>query len=307
MSHDHPHHDGHALRLAFIVTLLFSGVEAAGGWWSGSLALLSDAGHMLSDALALGLAAFASWLARRPPSARHSYGLLRAEVIAALLNCLLMLGLIVGIVVEAIRRLQAPSPVSGLAVMAIAAAGLGVNIFLAFMLARGEGGLNTRAALLHVMGDLLGSVAALVAGAAIHFTGWLPIDPILSLAVALLILASTVRLLREALHILMEGVPTGIVLAQVGKTLAAVPGVRAVHDLHVWTLSSGRVALSAHLELEGLETWMPVLENARRQMRDRFDISHVTLQPEVPAPAPQGERRHIPIHPDSHSHDHFHD
>ena len=269
------------MRWALLITFAFALVEAAGGWWSGSLALLSDAGHMFSDCIALGLTAFASWVAKHPPTRRHSYGLLRAEIIAALVNGLIMLLVILFIVVEAVSRLRQPQPVAGAAVMTIAAVGLIVNIFVALLLSRGELTLNSRAALLHVASDLLGSVAALISGAVIFFTGWLPVDPILSLVVAGLILFSTLSLLREAFHVLMEGVPSNLQMESVGKQMASIEGVRSVHDLHIWTLASGRIALSAHLEVHDLDVWPKILEATQIMLHRQFDIDHVTLQPEV--------------------------
>ena len=269
------------LGWALLLTFGFALVELAGGLWSGSLALMSDAGHMFLDSFALALALFAGWIARRPASLRHSYGLKRAEVIAAVLNGITMLAVIVLIVVEAIARLQHPSPVAGGSVMLIALVGLVVNVVVATVISRGERTLNARAALIHVLGDLLGSIAALIAGAVIHFSGWLPVDPILSLAIAVLILVSTLSLLREALHLLMEGVPEEIALDAVARALVALPGVRGVHDLHVWTIASGQVALTAHLDVTDLAEWPHLLERARRLLHDRFDIEHVTLQPET--------------------------
>jgi len=295
--HAHEHHHGGSLYWALLLTFGFALVEALGGWWSGSLALMSDAGHMLSDSAALGLAAFAAWVAKHPPSARHSYGFARAEVIAALLNSILMLLVIIYIVVEAVQRLRAPQPVAGGAVMVIALIGLLINVLVAFVLSRGEHTINTRAALLHVMGDLLGSLAALAAGAVIYFTGWTPIDPILSMVVAALILVSSLNLLREALHVLMEGVPFHLQLEQVGTEMARMEGVQGVHDLHIWNLSSGKVALSAHLELAHMDDWPRQLQAVREMLHDRFDIEHVTLQPEVPQRIEQPYRVAIPIYP----------
>ena len=281
--HHHLGHDGHngKLIVALLLTLSFSGVEALAGWWSGSLALLSDAAHMLTDSSALGLAAGAAWLARRPPSVRHSYGLVRAEVLAALFNSLLMLVLIGYIVHEAIDRIGAPREIAGNTVIGVAVVGLVINLVVAWVLSRGEHTLNTRAALLHVLGDVLGSVAAITAGIVIVTTGWTPIDPLLSLLVAALILVSALRLLREVMHVLMEGVPGHVRLDVVGQDLAALNGVRRVHDLHVWTLSSGTIALSAHLEIRNLADWPDLLATARQTMDTRHGIRHVTLQPEV--------------------------
>jgi cobalt-zinc-cadmium efflux system protein len=283
----HGHHSHHhqpagfrVLYVALAITTVFALIELAAGWAFGSLALLSDAGHMFSDAAALALAGFAAWVARRPAGARHSYGLARAEIVAAFVNSLVLLAVVVLIFVEAVSRLLAPSPVQGLGVALVAATGLVVNLGVIYLLGKGDRDLNTRAATLHVFGDLIGSVAALTSGAVIYFTGWQPIDPLLSIVIALLILASTLRLLREALHVLMEGVPFGIQLREVGLALAQVAGVRSVHDLHIWTIASGQVALSAHLDVEDLENWPKVLEEVRRAMRRRFGIEHVTLQPE---------------------------
>lgn len=292
---EHTHHGaGNSLLVALLLTLSFAGVEALAGWWSGSLALLSDAAHMLTDSSALALAAGAAWLARRPPSSLHSYGLVRAEVMAALANSLLMLVLLGFIVSEAIDRFGAPRDIRGEAVVAVAAVGLTVNLLVAWMLSRGEHSLNTRAALLHVLGDALGSVAAIVAGSVIIATGWTPIDPLLSLLVAALILVSALRLLREAVHVLMEGVPLHVRLDDIGHDLAALEGVRRVHDLHVWTLASGSIALSAHLELRRLDDWQAILADARQVLDARHGIRHVTLQPEVPAAAPLIRASHPP-------------
>ena len=274
------------LIVALLLTLSFAGVEALAGWWSGSLALLSDAAHMLTDSSALGLAAAAAWLARRPPSARHTYGLVRAEVLAALFNSLLMLILLGYIVHEAVDRFGTPHAIAGPTVIGVAAIGLGINLLVAWVLSRGEHSLNSRAALLHVLGDALGSVAAITAGVVIVTTGWTPIDPLLSLVVAALILVSALRLLREVVHVLMEGVPGHVQLATVGRDLARLEGVLRVHDLHVWTLSSGSIALSAHLEIRNLGDWPDILAAARRGMDERHGIRHVTLQPEVPAAHP---------------------
>jgi len=298
----HNHTDGHArehghgphvhrsagssLAWAVGLTAGYAFVELVSGWWFGSLALASDAGHMFSDALALSLAWFASWLAQRPGGARHSFGLARAEVVAGFVNGLAMLLVVVLIAVEAISRLLHPTPVTGLGVMVVAFVGLLLNLVVAYVIGSGERNLNVRAALLHVTSDVLGSVAALAAGAVIYFTGWNPIDPILSLAIAALILASTLSLLREALHVLMEGVPRTLQLPEVGRALARVPGVHGVHDLHIWNISTGQVALSAHVEIEDLTQWPQVLDHSRRLLLERFGIDHATLQPELGATPP---------------------
>ena len=281
---DHSHQpvsSGKTFIWALILTLTFAVVEAIAGWLSGSLALLSDAGHMVSDATALGLASLAAWVAVKPPSAQHSYGYGRAEVIAALINSLFMIGIVVVIVVAAVDRMQTPRPVAGSTVMWVAAIGLFINMLVAYVLSRGERTLNTRGALLHVMGDLLGSVAALIAGAVIYFTGWTPIDPILSLVICALILYSSLNLLREVFQVIMEGVPSSIDLNEVGLAMAAIDDVDSVHDLHIWTLSSGRVALSAHLIVRDLGKWPLILDQQSRMLKERFAVEHITLQPET--------------------------
>ncbi|MDX1250897.1 MAG: cation transporter [Gammaproteobacteria bacterium] len=281
--HTHHHHIHNNLTWALVFTLAFAAVEAMAGWQAGSLALLGDAGHMVTDAAALGLAAFAAWIAKRPPSVRHSYGLGRAEIIAALVNSLFMLGIVAGIVIAAIQRLQAPQPVAGGVVMGVAALGLAVNVIVAWMLSHGEETLNTRAALLHVLGDLLGSVAALIAGAVIYFTGWTAIDPILSLVICALILFSGFRLMREALHVLMEGVPSFLDLPEIGRAMAGVQGVASVHDLHIWALSSGTVMLSAHVTVPDMSRWQTILAAQQELLHERYGIEHITLQPELAA------------------------
>ena len=279
-----------------MLTAGFAVVEAAGGFFSGSLALLSDAGHMVTDAAALGLALFAHHVAQRPPSERASYGYVRAEVLAAFVNALVMLLIVAAIVIEAVRRLAAPEPVQGGVVIVVAAVGLAVNIVAAWLLARASDSVNAKAALLHVMGDLLGSVAALVAGAVIVLTGWLPIDPLLSILVSLLILRSTWSLLRQTTGVLMEAVPAHLNYKAIGAALAALPGVRDVHDLHIWAMSAEDVALSAHVGLADGAQWQVTLAAAQRMLRERHGITHVTLQPDWPLPSPPRQRV-IPVVP----------
>jgi cobalt-zinc-cadmium efflux system protein len=284
-SHDHSHHSAAESHNVWLWPLLlisvFAIIEALGGWLTGSLALLGDAGHMVSDAAALGLAWLGSWIARKPASQQHSFGLMRAEVMVALVNGLLMLLVVTFIIVEAISRLQSPRPVLGGEVMLIALLGLVVNIIVASKLHQHQDNINHRAALLHVMGDLLGSVAALGAGAVIYFTGWMPIDPILSLFISALILVSTIKLLREVLHVLMEGVPTHLEIAEVTDALSTVPRVRGIHSVHIWALSSQMIALSAHVVLEDMQDWQNVLTDLRQMLHSRFAVDHVTLQPET--------------------------
>lgn len=292
MSHSHAHHDHnhhshshgqhpHRILLAAIALIfIFAIVEVLGGWWSGSLTLMGDAGHMFSDGIALSIAAFAGWLALMPPSQRHSYGLGRAEVIAASFSSLLMLLISVLVIIAAVHRIHTPSHVNGGTVILIAAAGLIVNAFVAWLLARGERTLNIRAALLHVMSDILGSVSALIAGAVIYFTHWMLIDPILSILIGILILISSLSLIRESLLVLMEAVPGHIDLKTISQEMSQVSGVKAIHDLHIWTLSSGKIALSAHADIQELSSWQTILPELRNYLKQKYDIDHITLQPE---------------------------
>ena len=255
------------------------------GWWSGSLALLSDAGHMVTDSAALLIAALAGWVARRGPSPKHSYGFGRAQLVAALVNGLFMLAVVTAIIVQAVSRFANPIAVQGEAVTVVASLGLLLNIFVARMLSHGGRDLNVRAALLHVLGDLLGSLAALVSGVIVWATGWFAVDPALSLLIAMLIAYSSLKLVREAFHGLMEGVPLHLSLEEIGKTMAGVEGVTSVHDLHVWSLTAERIALSAHVVIGGLESWPETLIRLKALLAQRYDIEHVTLQPEIGAQA----------------------
>jgi cobalt-zinc-cadmium efflux system protein len=273
-------HGARPLGIAVALTLGYAFVELAGGLWSGSLALLADAGHMATDSAALLFALAANIIARRPVSERHSFGLARVEVIAAFVNALAMLGVVAWIFYEAIHRLQNPVPVKGLGVFVIAGVGLLVNVLVAWALSRDRENVNTRAALIHVMGDLLGSVAAIVAGLVIYFGGPLMADPLLSMFVAALILRSTFGVLRETTHVLLDSVPEGVDYRKVGLSLAQVPGIVSVHDLHVWAMVPGRSALSAHVLVDDIERWPVVLHQVRHLMRRDFGIDHITLQPE---------------------------
>lgn len=287
--HHHPGErtSGRPLVVAASLTLAFAVVEALAGWWSGSLALLGDAAHMLGDAVALTIAAVAARIALLPPSPRHSFGMARAELVAAFINAAFMLAVVGMLVVEGVNRLLQPVAVQGGVVTVVAAAGLALNLGVAWVLSRGADDLNVRAALLHVVGDALGSIAALVSGVVVMLTGWTRVDPALTFLIAALIGYSSIRLAREALHGLMEGVPFHLSLPEIGKAMASVHGVSSVHDLHVWSLSGERVALSAHVVLADMGQWGAVLDALKSLIRERYGIEHVTLQPEPPGPAVQ--------------------
>ncbi|WP_342116154.1 cation diffusion facilitator family transporter [Pseudoduganella sp. OTU4001] len=279
-AHFNEHRSQAALAMALALTLGFAVVEVVSGFIANSLALISDAGHMVTDAAALGLALLAQLIAKRRPSARYSFGFGRAEALAAFVNGLAMLLVVGWIVFEAVQRFASPEPVQGRTVLVVAGIGFCINLLVAWSLSRDKESLNTRAALVHVLGDLLGSVAALVAGGVIMATGWMQIDPILSLLVSLLILKSTIGVLRESFHHLMEGVPDSADYAQIGADLAEVPGVLSVHDLHVWEMSPGQPALIGHLHIDDLQEWPAILDRVKAMLRARHGIDHITLQAE---------------------------
>ncbi|MFZ6844278.1 cation diffusion facilitator family transporter [Undibacterium sp. RuTC16W] len=273
------------LTWALGLTLSFAGVEVGFGFWSNSLALISDAGHMVTDAAALGLALLAQIIAKRPPTAKNSFGFGRAEALAAFVNGLVMLAVVGWIVFEAVQRLSHPESVQGGAVMLVASIGLAINIVVAWVLSHDKESVNTKAALVHVMGDLLGSVAAIISGAVIYYVGWMQIDPILSIFVSLLILKSTFGVLGESYHFLMEGVPHHIDYVQIGDDLEAISGVLSVHDLHVWEMSPGYPALIGHLEIDDLSAWPRILESVKNMLLEKHKIDHITLQAEAPGMA----------------------
>lgn len=290
--HDHRHGDAahrhyfeersqSILAWALGLTLLFAGIEVGFGFWSNSLALISDAGHMVTDAAALGLALLAQMIAKRPPTAKNSFGFGRAEALAAFVNGLIMLAVVGWIIVEAIQRFSQPEAVQASAVIWVASIGLGINVLVAYILSRDKESVNTKAALVHVMGDLLGSIAAIISGAVIFYTGWTQADPALSIFVSLLILKSTIAVLKESYHFLMEGVPRHIDYLQIGIDLEAIEGVHSVHDLHVWEMSPGHPALIGHLEVNNLAAWPEVMEKVRALLLAKYKIDHVTLQPEL--------------------------
>jgi len=277
------HHSERRLLLALSLTGGYMLAEVAGGLLSGSLALLADAGHMLTDTAALGLAWMAARVARRPPDARRSYGYHRFQVIAALINAVVLLFVVGWIAVEAVERLSAPVQVLGGLMLVVASLGLGVNLVVFWILHGGDrDNLNVRAALLHVLGDLLGSAAAITAAVVILATGWMPIDSILSLFVSALILVSAWRVIKAAVHILMEGTPTEIDLPSLRAALSqGIPGVRDVHHIHVWSLAPGRPLLTLHLRIEESADPARMLRAAQRLLQERFGIDHSTIQIET--------------------------
>ncbi len=288
-SADHRHGPGGHAREADRSTLLivigltgaFMVAELVGGILASSLALLADAAHMLTDVGALALSLFAIRFARRPATTDKTYGYLRAEILAALLNGAVLIVLSVFIFLEAWDRFQEPVEVRGGLMLAVATGGLAVNIIAAVMLHRSAGeSLNVRGAYLPVLGDLLGSVGAIPAAIIILATGWFPADPIISVFVGALILWSSYKLVRESVDVLLEAVPSHLDLEEIRASIQRIPGVAAVHDLHVWTVTSGYFAMSGHAVVEDVERTQDVLTAIHDRMHDEFGISHVTVQVE---------------------------
>lgn len=282
--------DRRALGIALGITLVFLAVEIAGGLVARSLALLADAGHMATDAASLALALFAARLASRDPTAERSFGLLRAEILAALANGIVLGVVSVFVVIEAVRRLGEPAAVRGGLMLGVAIAGLVANLAAALVLARGrERSLNVRSAFLHVAGDAIGFLGTIAAAAAIVAYGWTWTDPAAAIAIALLILVSAWRVVRESLDVLMEGTPAHVDVAELLAAIRGVPGVADVHDLHVWTLTSEYHALSAHIDVHPEADAHAVLARLQDLAARRFDVSHTTFQLEPRAPLLQIE------------------
>ncbi|MBA9025363.1 MULTISPECIES: cation diffusion facilitator family transporter [Bacillaceae] len=285
-SHDHGHHHHHsankkALLSSCLLISIFMVVEVIGGFITNSLALLSDAGHMLSDAAALGLSFAAIKLGERKATQSKSFGYKRFEIIAAALNGLTLIVISVVIFIEAIRRFQNPPEVQSVGMLTIAVIGLIVNIIAAWILMSGDKeNLNVRSAFLHVIGDLLGSVGAIVAALIIYFFGWGIADPIASIIVAILIIISGWRVVKESFHILMEGTPAQVNVKEVKSALLKIAHVKDVHDLHIWSITSGYMSLSCHIAIDKTVGHDTVLHEAQKLLHDQFSIEHSTLQVE---------------------------
>jgi cobalt-zinc-cadmium efflux system protein len=271
------------LAIALALTLGFMVVEVVAGWMSGSLALLSDAGHMLTDAGALGLALFAQNLAARARTERRTFGYRRAEILAALINGTVLGVSAIWIIVEAVRRFSAPPQIHGLPMLVVAGLGLIVNLIAAWLLAHGgHGNINTRAAAAHVASDAAGSVAAMIAAGLVLGLGWNSADPVASIAISLLIFWGAWRLVRESVHVLMEGTPAGIDLNALEQVIRTAPGVASLHDLHVWCISDGFPVVTVHVVLDGSGHGTDVSRAVAGRIQERFGIEHVTVQPEAP-------------------------
>jgi cobalt-zinc-cadmium efflux system protein len=285
--HDVRAQNRRVLGIVLALTVAFTVVEVVGGLATGSLALLADAAHMLSDNLALGLALFAVWLAGRPSTPERSFGYQRAEILAALFNGVLLVGLAVWIFVEAWQRFSDPPEVLAGWVAVVAVLGLAVNLLAARLLSHhAHDTLNTQAALRHVLADALGSLGVLVAAVVIVVTGWRYADPVAGVAIGLLVLASSWTVVRDSVHILLEGAPKGLDPAALGRGLAEMPGVVDVHDLHVWTITSGFPALSAHVLVARGDDCHARRRELEELLLREYGIEHTTLQVDhVTAPA----------------------
>lgn len=284
-AHNHVHNHAHGmakqtLRIAFLLTLLILAAELVGGFLANSLALLSDAGHVVTDLFALGLAWFATVQAERPANARRTFGYHRVGILAALANVITLILISVGICWEAIQRFQHPEPIQPLIMFFSASIGIAINLFIGFGLRKEEHNINVRAAVLHVFGDVGVSVGVIVAGAIILLTKWTPLDPILSIVISLLIVVSSWPILREAADILLESTPKGIALPQLVADMKHADGVKEVHDLHVWSITSGMYALSCHVLIDDLPPSgsSPILQNLKNMLHERYHIDHTTIQ-----------------------------
>ncbi|HET6574118.1 MAG TPA: cation diffusion facilitator family transporter [Fimbriiglobus sp.] len=287
--HDHDHRSGHRTgsRFRLLLTLLLAGgymvAEVVGGLLTNSLALLADAGHMLSDVAALGLSLFAVRVAERPPTPKRTYGYYRAEILAALVNGATLVAVSIYIFDEAYRRVWNPPEVQGGLMLGIAAGGLAVNLLGLWILGRDRReSLNVRGAWLHVLTDALGSVGAITAAGLIWAFGWYWADPVTSALIGLLVVYSSWRLLAESVSVLMESAPRGIDVDEVRDVIRAVPGVLSVHDLHVWSITTGMPSLSAHVVAEDGQPQAALLKRLQSALHDRFGIDHVTIQIEPP-------------------------
>lgn len=270
------------MKFALAITFIYMIVEGVGGWLTNSLALIADAGHMLTDVAALTLTLSAIWFASRPATAKKTFGYYRLEILAAFINGIALVLLSIWVIYEAYERWQTPPEINGMRLTVIAVGGLIVNIVAAKLLHHGHThDLNMRGAWLHVMGDLLGSATAIVAGILISMFGWLWADAVCSILISLIIIFGSWRLIMDSVNVLLEGTPAHIDLASVENTILETQGVAGVHDLHVWTISSGMEALSAHISHDETVVHSELLVSVREKLHDRFGIDHLTIQMET--------------------------
>jgi cobalt-zinc-cadmium efflux system protein len=315
--HAHPHSSGHshhghsheashgrAFVIGITLNLVFVAIEAGYGFFADSMALLSDAGHNLSDVLGLAIAWGAAILAKRAPNERYTYGLHSSSILAALLNALLLMVAVGGIVWESVQRLMEPAPVMAGTVMIVAGIGIVVNGFTAFLFIGGHNDLNIRGAFLHMVADAAVSLGVVLGGLAILWTDATWIDPVLGLVIAAVIVWGTWDLLRQSLRLSLHGVPSGISVSDVRRTLEKRPGVARIHHLHIWAISTTRTALTAHLVMPSGHPGDHFLAELQRELKERFGIGHVTLQIEIHAPDTHDQGSGCPLDHLAHDHDH---
>lgn len=291
-NHSHNHHSdlrkasGKVLMICFIATFFFSLVEGIGGYLTHSIALKSDALHMLTDAAGLLIAYFANSISRKPATINLTFGYGKAEAVGALINCIFTLLLTIGLLIEVIQRFFIPVEVHGIALFVLASIGFVVNGIIAYVLSKYSHSLNTRAALIHALGDLFASFIAILAGAIIYFTNFWLIDPILSLIIIVLLITSNYNLIQKSIIVLMAGVPEHLDYELIGKDLESVKGIIGVHDLHIWYMSTNKAALSAHIVIEQPYLWQNILLECQKMLLEKHKIDHITLQYEF-------DRRHF--------------
>jgi len=279
--HDHSHGMAkQSLRLAFFLTIVILAAEVIGGWLANSLALFSDAGHVVTDIFALGLAWFATAQAERPPNARKTFGYHRVGILAALVNAVTLSVIALAILLEALQRIQHPEPVQPLIMFIAAGVGIVVNLFIGFSLQKEGNNLNVRAALLHVLGDVGASIGVIVAGIIILLTGWTLADPLLSIGIAALIAVGAWRILRETTDILLEASPKGISMPSLVEDMRGIAGVKDVHDLHVWSITSNMYALSCHVLIDNLPPSEsgPIMQALTTMLGEKYNLGHTTIQ-----------------------------
>lgn len=311
----HTHHHPHTVSTeqmigrfgwSILLTGVFAAGEAAAGWWYNSLALLADAGHNFADGAALAVSWYALRMSRRASSHHKTFGYHRASILAALINAVSLIGIALTIFYEGIRRLLQPEPVNGGAMIGVACAAVVVNLLIVVWLRHGGSkDINVRSAVLHMFGDMLFSVGVVVAGFVVLYTGWLQADALISLFIGLFIMVSSWGLLKESIHILMEGTPVGLDVRNLVSTIETVPGVVGVHDLHVWTISSGLPMLTAHIVVENqpLSASADIIDTVTHRLQDDFGIYHTTFQTECLACA--SEHLFCTLDPDRvHTHSH---
>lgn len=280
--HQHRGESWRRLSLVLVLTALYMLAEVVGAWWTGSLALLADAGHMFTDVAALILALIAVWFGARPATSRKTFGYYRLEIIAALVNGVALVVISLFIFYGAYERWLSPPVIRSGPMIVVAVGGLTVNLICAWILhSRHEVDLNMRGASMHVMGDALGSIAAILAGVCMSLFGWYAADAVFSVVISLLIIWGSVRLIKESTNVLLEGTPSHINLAAVEDAILATNGVADVHDLHVWTITSGREALSAHVIHVDSISQPDLLRELRTKLHDRFGVDHLTIQMET--------------------------